>query len=275
MQNVLSDLSETKRVKAAIKANWENYHYCLGKSPSVELSIGRYLTWLITNMPDPFMNLVVCTELPSEGVHELIERALIHFRSRNIKRLSWLTREGVPGTAIKQHLEAHGLIFDESFAAEMAVDLMTMNEDVSTPSDLTIIAVDEQATLKKWLHVASIGFKLPREAEEIWYEFFAEAACAPPFRTYLALLNGVPVATSQLFTSAGVAGVYNVTCLPAARGQGIGAAITLAPLLAAREMGYRVGILQASPMGYKVYQRLGFLDFGKLSVYLWEQEAGS
>ena len=33
----------------------------------------------------------------------------------------------------------------------------------------------------------------------------------------------------------------------------------------------RVGILQASSIGYKVYQRLGFHDFGKLSVYLWEQ----
>jgi predicted acetyltransferase len=60
--------------------------------------------------------------------------------------------------------------------------------------------------------------------------------------------------------------------MPQARGRGIGAAITLAPLLEARQMGYRVGILQASSMGYKVYQRLGFRDFGKLSVYLWEQE---
>ncbi|HXQ37494.1 MAG TPA: hypothetical protein VN843_26015, partial [Anaerolineales bacterium] len=70
---------------------------------------------------------------------------------------------------------------------------------------------------------------------------------------------------------AGVAGIYNVTCIPEARGQGIGAAVTLASLLNGRELGYRVGILQASSMGRKVYQRLGFQDFGKLSVYLWEQ----
>jgi len=275
MQNILSDFSEKKLVKAAIKANWENYHYCLGRSPTVELSIGRYLTWLITNMPDHFMNLVICTELPSEGIHELIESALTHFRSRNIQKLSWLTREAVPVTEIKRHLEAHGLIFDESFAAEMAVDLMTVKESLSIPHGLRIISVHDSAILKKWIHVASIGFSVPPEAEDTWFEFFAEAACTPPFRTYLALLNGEPVATSQLFTSAGVAGIYNVACLPTARGQGIGAAITLAPLLAAREMGYRVGILQASSMGYKVYQRLGFQDFGKLSVYLWEQEASA
>ena len=36
-------------------------------------------------------------------------------------------------------------------------------------------------------------------------------------------------------------------------------------------MGYQVGILQASSMGYNVYRRIGFQDFGKLSLYLWEQ----
>jgi predicted acetyltransferase len=62
--------------------------------------------------------------------------------------------------------------------------------------------------------------------------------------------------------------------VPEARGQGIGAAITLAPLLDARAIGYRIGILQASSLGYGVYRRLGFQDFGKLSVYLWENDPG-
>jgi GNAT superfamily N-acetyltransferase len=101
-----------------------------------------------------------------------------------------------------------------------------------------------------------------------------EAVLDLPFRTYLALLNGQPVATSQLFLSAGVTGIYNVTCLPEARGQGIGAAITLAPALAARGIGYRIGILQASDLGARVYRRLGFQDFGKRSVFLWENDVG-
>jgi len=272
MQTILSDFSDTKLVKAAIKANWENYHYCLGRSPTVELSIGRYLTWLITNMPDHFMNLVVCTELPAEGFNEIIESALTHFKSLNIRKLSWLAREGLPALEIKRHLEAHGLIFSESFSVEMAADLTTLNEDVKLPNELRIITVDGGTMLKKWIHVASVGFGVPSKLESIWYDFFEMAACDLPFQTYLALLDGKPVATSQLFTSAGVAGIYNVTCLPEARRQGIGAAITLAPLVAAREMTYRIGILQASSLGYNVYRRLGFQDFGKLSVYLWEQD---
>src|SRR5689334_3164121 len=111
MQNILGDFSVKRLVKRAIEENWKNYHYCLGRSPSVELSVSRNLTWFITNVPDPFMNLVVSTQWPSEAADELIESALAHFRSLNISRLSWLAEEGVPAIEIRKHLVAHGLTF--------------------------------------------------------------------------------------------------------------------------------------------------------------------
>lgn len=274
MENILVDFSARPPVQNAIKTNWENYHYCLGRAPCVELSIGRYLTWFVTNMPDHFMNLVVCTDLPDDGINELIESTLAHFRSLNIRKLTWLAEEGVLAAEIKKYLLAHGSTFSESFSREMAADLMALPEDLPFPTGLEIVPVENGETLQQWIHVASIGFDVPEEYEKVWYDFFVEAVFDLPFRTYLALLNGRPVATSQLFLSAGVAGIYNVTCIPEARGQGIGAAITLAPALAARGMGYRIGILQASDLGARVYRRLGFQDFGKRSIFLWENDAG-
>jgi GNAT superfamily N-acetyltransferase len=272
MKNILTELSERKSVKSAIKANWEAYHYCLGRSPNVELSIGRYLTWLMTDLPDFFMNLVVSTRLPSEAADELIESALAHFKSMNIRKLSWLAHEGVPSTETSTALIAHGLTFRESYATEMAVNLSRLLEDQPIHPDLRIIPVIDGDTLRQWIHVASIGFRINEKFEQVWYDFFIDAIFNPQFRTYLALSNGKPVGTSQLFLSEGVAGIYNVTCIPEARGQGIGSAIALAPLLEARELGYRIGILQASKQGYNVYRRLGFQDFGNLSVYLWEND---
>lgn len=272
MEDILTDFSETPSVRSAIKANWENYHYFLGRSPRAELSIGRYLTWLITDVPDHFMNLVLCTELPPYGIDLLIGNALDHFKDMNISRLSWLAKEGLPATELKNQLLAHGLTFRESFAIEMAADLMELPEDSSMPAGLKIIAVEDKKRLEQWIHIASIGFGVPARSESTWCDIFTDAVLEQPFRTYLALLDGEPVATSQLFLSAGVAGIYNVICLPDARGQGIGTAVTLAPLLEARRMEHRIGILQASQMGYKVYRRLGFQEFGKLSVYLWERK---
>jgi GNAT superfamily N-acetyltransferase len=273
MEKILRDLSSDRLVKEAIKTNWENYHYCLGRSPSVELSIGRYLTWFITNMPDHFLNLVVCTGLPSRGADKLIDGALAHFRSLNIEKVSWLAREGVPAAKLKKCLLSRGLKISESFATEMAADLRSVPETLPRPAALRIVQVETREVLKQWIHVASAGFEVAEEFEEVWYDFFAEAVFDLPFWTYLALLDDQPVGTSQLFLSAGVAGIYNVTCLPEARGQGIGAAVTQAALLDARDTGYRVGILQASGLGYPVYWRLGFQDYGKLSVYLWKNDA--
>jgi GNAT superfamily N-acetyltransferase len=272
MKNNLSEHSGRKSVKSAIRANWEAYHYCLGRSPNVELSIGRYFNWLMTDLPDYFINLVVCNQLPSKGVDDLVESALAHFRSMNIKKLSWLAHEGVPSTEIYKALLARGLTFRESFATEMAVDLSLLPENLRICPGLRIVPVEDECPLRQWIHVASIGFKISEKFERNWYDFFVDAIFNPQFRTYLALLNGKPIGTSQLFLSEGVAGIYYVSCTPEARGQGIGSAITLAPLLEAREMGYRIGILQASKQGYNVYRRLGFQDFGNLSVYLWEND---
>ena len=270
METMLVDYTANSLVKQSIKANWKNYHYCLGRSPSVELCIGRYLTWLITSVPDHFFNLVVCTQLPVEGADELIENALTHFRALRIRKVTWIAEDTISAQEIKNYLLTHGLTFHESYGMEMAVDLASVPENLARPTGLEIVRVADGETLRQWVHAASIGFEIPQEFESIWCDFFEVAVFDLPFQTYLAVLNGKPVGTSQLFVSAGVAGIYNVTCVPEARGQGIGAAITQAPLLDARQMGYRVGILQASELGRRVYRRLGFEDYGGLSVYHWE-----
>lgn len=271
MENIITDFTDTESVKASIKKNWKNYHYFLGRAPSVELSIGRYLTWLITDMPDHFMNLVVCTDLPQEGIDTLVKEALEHFKTLNIKKLCWLAEAGVPAQEIKKHLLANGLTFRESYATEMAIDLMTLSRDHHLPDGLEIRQVDDDESLRQWIHVASVGFGVPVEMEEIWFEFFNYAACRNPFQTYLGFLLGKPVATAQLCNSAGVAGIYNVTCLPEARKRGIGSALVMRPLLDARKGGMKIGVLQSSSMGYNAYKRLGFQDFGRLGVYLWDR----
>jgi predicted GNAT family acetyltransferase len=58
-----------------------------------------------------------------------------------------------------------------------------------------------------------------------------------------------------------------VATLPEARGKGIGAVLTLGPLLDAREMGYRIGILQSSEMGFNVYKKLGFRHLCQIEYF--------
>jgi GNAT superfamily N-acetyltransferase len=70
----------------------------------------------------------------------------------------------------------------------------------------------------------------------------------------------------------GVAGIYAVATMPEVRRKGIGGWITLYPLLQARAVGYKVGVLKASEMGESVYRSLGFQDYCRITQYVWQPE---
>jgi len=251
-------------VVAAVKANWADFYAHVGRAPTAELSIGPSLSWLLTDVPDPFLNVVFRTDLPSDGLTEIVDGALRHFRSRHIARLSWWADSS--GADPGHHLLSRGLTFHSSGTA-MATDLRSVADTVPTPAGLVVVPVEDRTTLQPWVQVMSVGFGIPKEAEGRLLELFSSVAVEPPLQTYLALLDGRPVATSQLFVGAGAAGIYNVTCLPDARGRGIGAAVTRAPLQEARRQGCDLAILQASRLGYPVYRRLGFHDYGRIGTY--------
>lgn len=72
------------------------------------------------------------------------------------------------------------------------------------------------------------------------------------------------------FNGAGVASFYGLAVVPAARRKGIGAAITLTPLLAARDAGYHHAVLFSTDEAVPLYERLGFRDCGvRIDRYFW------
>jgi GNAT superfamily N-acetyltransferase len=149
----------------------------------------------------------------------------------------------------------------------MAADLASMNTDISMPKGFEIITVEDEATLETWVQVFLKGYGLPLAFRDGIYTLLRDFGFDGSSRNYLGLLDGKAVCTSNVFFGAGVAGIQMVATLPEARGKGGGAAVTLKPLLEARQMGYRVGALQSSEMGYNVYKRLGFEHVCQMENY--------
>jgi ribosomal protein S18 acetylase RimI-like enzyme len=58
----------------------------------------------------------------------------------------------------------------------------------------------------------------------------------------------------------GVAGIYWVGTIPAARGRGLAELCTRAAGNAGFDLGGRIAALQASPMGEPVYKRMGYFE---------------
>jgi GNAT superfamily N-acetyltransferase len=74
----------------------------------------------------------------------------------------------------------------------------------------------------------------------------------------LATVRGVPIATSAVFVTGDVAGIYNVATVERYRGRGYGEALTWAAVDVGRRAGCAVAVLQATDMGLPVYERMGF-----------------
>ena len=108
--------------------------------------------------------------------------------------------------------------------------------------------VSNREQLKQWLHPVTVSFELPQAVASSFFELFARRGFGPdvPWQLFVGLAEGQPVAASRLFCAAGVAGVYHVATVPAARRRGLGSALTLAAVRSARELGYRVGVLVSS-----------------------------
>lgn len=272
MGEVLKDLS-TPALVAAIEANQFELWAYLGRLPEVELYEGPDMMRLVTSIPHPLFNGVMRAQLaPDDDIDATINDTLARFKSRRLPMM-WWTGPSTRPADLGKHLEAQGLTraCDRS---GMAADLLTLNEDVPAPSGLTSERVSDVATLKKWLHPFSVGFKLSDLAAKAFFDLSAALGFNShlPWQSYIALLKGEPVACSSLFLAAGVAGIHNVATVPEARRQGIGTAITLAALREASALGYRVAVLHASQMGLGVYRRLGFEEHCTLSHYAWAGE---
>jgi GNAT superfamily N-acetyltransferase len=269
MSEILEDLSVPAMV-TAIEDNLFTLFSSLWRFwPRAEMHDDPDMLWTITDIPFSLFNSVLHAQLTPDNLDDVIEAAKDRCKSRNVPML-WWTGPATRPLDLGIHLERQGFSHDEDMPG-MAADLMKLNEGLPTPSGLIIEQVSNIETLKQWCHVVTVGFEFPEAVEKDFFDMLSSLGFAAelPILNYLGWLKGEPVATSTLVFGAGVAGIYDVATLPAARQQGIGAAITLFPLLKARRSGYRVGILQASAMGTSVYRGLGFQEYCKIGLYGW------
>jgi ribosomal protein S18 acetylase RimI-like enzyme len=155
-----------------------------------------------------------------------------------------------------EQLRAQGFHYDHNTPG-MAIDLAEVAPLSPQPS-LKIETVCTPQALSTWVSTFIRGYGLPDELAESYYQLVLHLGYERPMRNYTGFIDGQAVAASTLFLGAGVAGIYCVATLPEARGRGLGTALTVLPLLDAREMGYYTGVLQSSDMGYPIYQKIGF-----------------
>jgi hypothetical protein len=271
LSDIVHDVS-AESLAQANEANMAEGLAALARACGGEVRNEPDLLWGALGIPLAGWNRVPRAQLTPETLDARIEWVIERARALHVPFL-WIIGPSTRPAGLGDHLVRHGFT-DAGEETAMGVALAHLPSALPVPEGVTVERVGDRASLEQWVHTMCAGFGGPASAvgpilAALSRDDLGDAAAA---HYYLACLHGEPVATAALTLAAGVAGIIAVTTIAAARRRGIGAAVTMPPLLDAGNRGYAVGVLQASEMGYPVYARMGFSEQFRYHTYRWGPE---
>jgi GNAT superfamily N-acetyltransferase len=194
-----------------------------------------------------------------------LQIAATHFDQRGLDWAFW-SCEGFLDAGVRRHARK---LFDRR-ALHLSADLPGMiAERVLPPHHALpqpeIRRVAGEPTCTAFCQIGSICFNVPLT----WFcEVFENPNVWKEFAGYVGYVDGEPVSTAATVVSDGVVGVYNVATLPGHQRRGYGEAIMRHALEKARqEHGLERTILQSTPQGLPIYQRMGYRTVTRVLVY--------
>ncbi len=269
-QEMIKNSSSEKLQSASIK-NMAAFYSIYGSGKGCALVSTPNNVSFYSGLPAPVFNGVVSINMTSEDVQSTVEDLQAKLNRKGGPAMWWVGPQTTPEN-IDALLEQYGLQpAGESPNMIVALAaLRSMQSDIENFRIEKVNKVNNPEGQALWAQTTARGFGVP---DPVGAEIAGlEATFTNPYykaaHHYIGYLDNVPVASSSMVLDSGVAGIYAVATAPEARRKGIGAAMTRLPLLEAKEMGYHVGILQASAMGYPVYERLGFQEVFRFRTYL-------
>jgi ribosomal protein S18 acetylase RimI-like enzyme len=189
------------------------------------------------------------------------------YKNLNLHFWWWIYPSG-QSPKTRAMLEDAGLRLIEKVPC-MAADLNDSASEKQSTNNIKISPVKDRNDLLIWEDISFHGFEMPQRAREQYGCFVSsfDLDISSPQKLFLAYFDGKPVATSLLFVHNNTAGIYYVSTLPAYRNKGMGLIVTIAAMQAAKESGFKNVILQATPLGVKVYKRAGFKEYCHAEIY--------
>jgi ribosomal protein S18 acetylase RimI-like enzyme len=253
-ENVADNLRESFRVVAAGRERGE-----VRELPGVSIAAAG-VTFQMFNAA--FLSAPVLTEAE---LHQRILLSASHFNVRGMEWAYWDCEDWIDGRTrrkSRQIFERQGL--------RHSVDLPGMVADRIAPPvkplpALTVRRVADTATREAFCAIGSVCFHVPIN----WFrEVFDNRVVWDNFAAYVGYRNEAPVSTAAIVMGGGAIGVYNVATMPDQQRHGYGEAVMrYAVGEAQKEHGMERSILQSTPAGLRLYERMGYRKITRVSVY--------
>lgn len=220
-----------------------------------------------TNIESADLNMVWNESPLTAEDGETIRIIKKRFRSAGLPFWWWVFPSAQsPATRALLHAEGFSLIEN---VPSLLAGLTSLPDAPPVNAHLQIMPVQNKEQLRLWEEVSFDGFDFPPETKKQYQRFLDALTLKKKTvqQLFLASFNDKPAATSLMFLHESAGGIYFVSTLPQYRKKGIGLAVTLATMRAAKKAGARCVTLQSSPDGLRVYRQAGFKEYCRADVY--------
>jgi len=253
-ETVADNLRESFRVIAASRAPGE-----IRELPGVSIASAG-VTFQMFNAA--FLSAPVPTEA------ELKRRILlpfVHFNARGLEWAYWVCEDFMEPRArrrSRQVFERHGLRHSVDLPGMIAERILP---PVRPLPYLEVRRVGDAATREAFCSIGSVCFHVPLS----WFrEVFGSDTVWERFAAYVGYTDYEPVTSAAVVIGGGALGVYNVATLPGYQRLGYGETVMRHALAdVQRTHGIERTILQSTPAGYRLYERMGYRTITKVAVY--------
>ncbi|MFX0041183.1 MAG: GNAT family N-acetyltransferase [Candidatus Heimdallarchaeota archaeon] len=258
MQGILKEIIR-ESINYYIEKNLDDFYIKSSEHPNFNSSGNEKVSWI----------LALNADWP-DGIFR------VNFEDHNIKReikkVRHLIKVGIAPNAwtvgplskpknLGAKLEKYG--FSNVYhQAGMAVELEDLKNKPMEENKLIIQKVQDEESLNQWSDVVSEVFNLRTDFDHLNFLLLKKEV-----QFYLGYFEKKPVSALLLYLSSGVAGLHAVSTIPEYRNRGFGLSINRSALIDAFNMGFYIGVLQASSLGEKVYRKLGFQKYCDINTY--------
>jgi ribosomal protein S18 acetylase RimI-like enzyme len=251
--------------------NYADFSTSYARRPGSDLRRSTSFDRSIIDLPALPYNGVFRSNLHRSDIASVAAETLALARARRVP-VAWRVTPTSPPhtTAALETLGWHAQWHSPVMATELSAATPARPRPGVTVEEVTTTALPE------WSRVVAVSFGCPEEYVEgpASYDRDVGLPGDTALRRFLLRVDGIPFASSALLPgppASKLAGIFCVGTLEDARHQGLGTIITRAAMDAARHAGARVAVLQASEMGRRVYERLGFETVATIAVHILEE----
>jgi GNAT superfamily N-acetyltransferase len=253
--SILTDLTPMT-LTAAIEENLFSLFRAMGRMPGGRLEESVDMIRFSTGLRSPMFNGVARTRIETVSP-QLLDQPFF-----------WWTGPQSAPEDIDDRLQAAGLRPAGVNWPGMAMALADVDEAQARPEAVVVRRARGESELEEWGRIFWAAHDLPPWAADSWLEAARRFRFRDlPWEHWVATHDGEPAGVGLSHVGGGVIGLYGIGTLPSARRRGVGSALTLVPMLEARDEGVQAAILHATPEGERLYPRLGFLEYCRISRF--------